>query len=135
MALDDFRLTDLIDYTDFCEQAAVSFDRRVLNDKWRENRKQQYYVAQTVERTIAMERPVRLPQRRARAQNELADEGEIELQSVQRACHKDMFESFVWYPPTDYRGRPQWHMLFDEVVRDIEREQELDRDEEQDEDQ
>ena len=129
MVLDAFRLTDPVDYTNYREQTAVDVDRRILNDMWRDNRKQQYYVVQTVDRTIAMERPVRLRQRRIRAQKELADEGDIELQSVQRACHKDLFEPFVWYPPTDYRGNPQWYKLFDAVIRDIERERKLDRNE------
>jgi hypothetical protein len=114
------------DYSDYNEELAAEINSRISNTRWLSNRKQRYYVVETVERTLAKSYPPRVSSRRTRAQsevtNEIPDRIVKDKQTIQDACHARLFKGYE-QPPTNYRGEAQWHILFDDLIRAIEQNQ------------
>ncbi|WP_277543485.1 hypothetical protein [Haloarcula laminariae] len=134
MALEDFiggtnSDVNMVDWTDYDKELAGKIDEKTKNDTWRGNYKQPYYVTTVVKQTLEAlpaERPQRrkaVPSVRSDIQGQIADDVGVEKQTVQRACHTDLFEGYE-QPPKKYiweENRPQWVELFDQLIRELDR--------------
>ena len=110
-----------VDYNDYNEELAAEIDSRIANDSWLSNRKQRYYVVQTVERTLNLSYPQDVKGRRKKAQTKLTNQTQKCNSTIQKACHQGLFEGHE-APPKSPQGEKQWHKLFEDVIQDIERE-------------
>jgi len=120
---------NVVDWTDYDKELAGKIDEKTKNDTWLGNYKQPYYVTTVVKQTLEAlpaERPQRrkaVPGVRSDIQGKIADDMGVEKQTVQRACHKDLFEDYE-QPPKKYiwgENRSQWVELFDQLIRELDR--------------
>jgi len=127
--LDDYTSSDdpsRTDYFDFNEELADEIDKLVVNDSWRSNTSQRYYVTTVVEETLdrlprsQSQRRRRLPEVRTEVQADVADDVGIDKRSVQAHCHAELFKGYE-NPPQDFRSKSQWVELFDQLIQEIDR--------------
>lgn len=121
---------DVTNLSEHDDELIETVARDVGNDELRDDFRQRYFVANTVERSLE-----RLPdypeieevdikdvhEVRRQVQRDLAQETEFDRTTVLNDCHKRLFEGYQEPRDDDVRNEDQWAPLFVDLIKRVAR--------------